>query len=80
MKKLMTISMLAAVLSVGIATNASASGEHGHDVGGRAMHAGPAGAGAFAGDRRHGNNAYAAASEEVDRLLNTKLKSICRGC
>jgi hypothetical protein len=34
-----------------------------------------------AGGRRHGNNAYMkAASEERDKLLNTKLKSICRGC
>ena len=35
----------------------------------------------LAGGRRHGNNAYIkAASEERDKLLNTKLKSICRGC
>jgi hypothetical protein len=35
----------------------------------------------LAGRRRRGNNAYMkAASEERDKLLNTKLKSICRGC
>ena len=35
----------------------------------------------FAGGRRHGNDAYAkAASEERDRLLDTQIKSICRGC
>ena len=35
----------------------------------------------LAGGRRHGNNAYMkAASEERDKLLNTQLKSICRGC
>jgi hypothetical protein len=37
--------------------------------------------GQFAGDRRHANDAYAnAASQEVDKLLDQKLKSICRGC
>jgi hypothetical protein len=35
----------------------------------------------FAGDRRHGNDAYVnAASGETDKLLNSELKSICRGC
>jgi hypothetical protein len=35
----------------------------------------------FAGDRRHGNDSYIkAASDERDKLLTTKLKSICRGC
>jgi hypothetical protein len=36
---------------------------------------------AVAGDRRHGNDAYTkAASDEEDKLLAGKLKSICRGC
>ena len=31
--------------------------------------------------RRHGNDSYIkAASDERDKLLNTQLKSICRGC
>jgi hypothetical protein len=35
----------------------------------------------FAADRRHSNDAYMkAASDETDKLLNSKLKSICRGC
>jgi len=35
----------------------------------------------FAGDRRHGKDAYTkAASDERDKLLNSQLKSICRGC
>lgn len=39
------------------------------------------GSGSSAGDRHHGNDAYVkAASEEEDKLLNTKIKSICRGC
>jgi hypothetical protein len=35
----------------------------------------------FSGDQRRGNDAYTkAASDERDKLLTTKLKSICRGC
>ncbi len=35
----------------------------------------------FASDRGHGNDAtIKAAADEGDRLLDTKLKSICRGC
>jgi hypothetical protein len=34
----------------------------------------------FARDRCHGNDAYIkAASDERDKLLNTQIKSICRG-
>lgn len=44
------------------------------------MH-GADGGGSFAGNDRRGNDAYVkAASEEEDKLLNTKIKSICRGC
>ena len=53
-------------------------GGHGsrHGFGGRGMHGAK-----FSGGRRHGNDAYAkAASAEIDRLLNTRIKSICRGC
>lgn len=35
----------------------------------------------FAGGGRHGNDSYIkAASDERDKLLNAKLKNICRGC
>ena len=35
----------------------------------------------FAGGHRHGNGSYIkAASDEREKLLDTKLKSICRGC
>jgi hypothetical protein len=35
----------------------------------------------FAGGHRHGNDEYIkAASEERDKLLNTQIQSICRGC
>ncbi|MCC8982472.1 hypothetical protein H8A92_27290, partial [Bradyrhizobium sp. 10BB] len=56
---------------------------HGHGGGhSHSMHAGGATrGGGFAGDARHGNDVYTnAASDEEDRLLNSKLKSICRGC
>ncbi len=36
---------------------------------------------AFAGGRRHGNDSYIkSASDQRDKLLNTRIKSICRGC
>jgi hypothetical protein len=35
----------------------------------------------FAGGRRAANDKYVkASSAEMDKLLNTKIKSICRGC
>ena len=35
----------------------------------------------FAGGRRYGNDDHIkAASEDRDKLLNTQIKSICRGC
>jgi hypothetical protein len=53
-----------------------ARGFGGHAFGGHGMHGAP-----FAGDRRHGDDAYVkAATDENDKLLNSKLKSICRGC
>jgi hypothetical protein len=59
--------------------SADARGDHGFGRGfrgGHGMH-GPQ----FAGDRHHGNDAYTkAVSDERDKLLNSKLKSICRGC
>jgi hypothetical protein len=58
--------------------SADARGIHGlgRGFGGRGMH-GPQ----LSGDRRHGNDAYMkAASDERDKLLMAKLKSICRGC
>jgi hypothetical protein len=58
--------------------DANARGGHGavHGLGGHGMHGEQ-----FAGGRRRGNDNYVkAASEERDRLLNTQIKSICRGC
>jgi hypothetical protein len=70
------------ILSIAMAAPADARSGHGfhHGFGGHEMHGGD-GDGSFAGDRRHGNDAHVkAASEEEDKLLNTKIKSICRGC
>lgn len=48
----------------------------GHGFGERGAHES-----GFAGGRRRGNDNYIkAASQEREKLLNTKLKSICRGC
>jgi hypothetical protein len=58
--------------------SADARGGHGpgHSLSGQGMHGEQ-----FAGGRRHGNDSYVkAASEERERLLNTQIKSICRGC
>ena len=70
------------ILSMLMTASAEARGGHDfhHGLGGHEMH-GNDGGGSFAGNRRHGNDAYVrAASEEEDKLLNTKIKSICRGC
>jgi hypothetical protein len=64
-----------AVLAAGMASAEARGGGHGFGRGvfGHAAH--------FEGGRRHGNDAYIkAASDERDKLLTTKLKSICRGC
>jgi hypothetical protein len=65
-----------AALIASCAHSAQARGGHGFGRGGHGMHRAQ-----FAGDRRHGNDAYAkAASDERDRLLTNRIKSICRGC
>lgn len=71
----------ASLVGAGLVTStlpADARGAHGwgRDFSGHGVHGS-----AFAGDARHGNDAYIkAASDEEDKLLNTRLKSICRGC
>jgi hypothetical protein len=70
------------IVSMAMAAPAQTRGGHGfhHGSGSHEMH-GTHGGGSFAGNRRHGNDAYVkAASDEEDKLLNTKIKSICRGC
>lgn len=56
---------------------------HGHGGGhSQGIHAGGGSrGGGFAADRRYADDPYTkAAADEEDRLLNSKLKSICRGC
>jgi hypothetical protein len=70
------------ILSIAMAVPAEARGGHGshHGFGRHEMH-GADGGGSFAGNRRRGNDAYVkAAAEEEDKLLNNRIKSICRGC
>jgi hypothetical protein len=80
---LATVIGLATMLLMSGTSPSLARGDHsaGHSAGGqRGMRDGGSSA-SFAGGRRHGNDAYTkAASEERDRLLDTKIKSICRGC
>jgi hypothetical protein len=57
---------------------ADARGTHGMkgEFGGHGAHGAE-----FTGGHRHGNDSYVkAASDEREKLLTTKLKSICRGC
>ena len=75
------------VFALVLAPLAEARGGHGFGRGfhgGQGMYGGRYGGingASFAGDRRRGNDAYVkSASAERDRLLNTQIKSICRGC
>jgi hypothetical protein len=69
---------LAAAFLASLTASADARGVHGF---GRGFGAHGMPGAQFAGDRRHGNDAYTkASSNEQDKLLNSKLKSICRGC
>ena len=70
----LTIAAVSLALLAVCTLSAQARGGHGFE--GRGEHGGQ-----FAGGRRHGNDSYIkAASEEREKLLDTKLKSICRGC
>ena len=81
----MTIVTLALLGSVASLATADArerhSGFHGHHGMGGGMGAVSRGDGSLAGDQRHANDEYVkAAAEEEDKLLDSKIKSICRGC
>jgi hypothetical protein len=72
---------VAIVVSAALLVAASAPAFARGGGGPRSLGDSPAGRGEFAGGHRHGNDNYIkAASDERDKLLNTKLKSICRGC
>ena len=81
--------MIAATMLILFSPPAGARGHHGFGGSGHAgMHpergthgGGMHGSGAFANDQRRADDDYVkAASDEQDRLLNSKIKSICRGC
>jgi hypothetical protein len=69
---------LSLALLAALPLSAQARGGHGfsHGFARHGMHGEQ-----FAGGHRHGNDSYIkAASDEREKLLDTKLKSICRGC
>jgi hypothetical protein len=69
------VTIAAVVLTQLVASAEARGGGHGFGRGlrGHGAH--------FAGGDRHGDDAYVkAASADRDKLLTTKLKSICRGC
>lgn len=84
------IMLLAAALATADAASALARGGHGGGRGGHAgghgIHlghgsAGGIGGGSFARGGRNTNDKHVhAASDELDKLLNTRMKNICRGC
>jgi hypothetical protein len=68
-----------AALVASSAAPAVARGGHGFGRGGHEIHADGMHGAHMAGGR--GNDAYAkAASQELDKVLNSQVKSICRGC
>ena len=80
--------MLTLALLGGVAAPPAADargGRHGGLGGHHGMGAGSGGgmrgSGTFASDQRHANDDYVkAATQEEDKLLDTKIKSICQGC
>lgn len=82
MRTITTVGLLLALLAAAMPP-VDARARHGHGGGhSHGMHAGGAHrGGGMASDKRHSDDAYTkASSDEQDRLLNTRLKSICRGC
>ncbi|TWB90010.1 hypothetical protein FBZ93_115126 [Bradyrhizobium macuxiense] len=79
MRTITTVGLLLTLVAA--ATPPVDARDHGHDRL-HGMHAGGAHhGGGLASDKRHSDDAYTkASSDEEDRLLNTRLKSICRGC
>jgi hypothetical protein len=64
---------------MGLMAPAEARGSHGLHHASRAHHG--RGGGSLASDRSHANDTYVnAATQDEDKVLDTKVKSICRGC
>jgi hypothetical protein len=75
------IAALASALLAAFTLSAYARGGHGFSHGAGSSRGFASHGAEFAGGRRHGNDSYIkAASEDRERLLNTQIKSICRGC
>ncbi|HEY2531059.1 MAG TPA: hypothetical protein VGJ20_24530 [Xanthobacteraceae bacterium] len=83
-KSIVAAASLSVALLAASTLSADARGSHGdlhgfgfsHGFAGHGMHGVQ-----FAGGRRYGNDDHIkAASEDRDKLLNTQIKSICRGC
>jgi len=71
----------AALILLIMATASPANARSGHDIHGVRGHAMHGNAGSSATDRHHADDTSTkAAAEEEDRLLDDKVKSICRGC
>jgi hypothetical protein len=71
----------AALILIIVTAASSVNARNGHDMHGLRGHPMHGGTGTFATDRHHADDASTkAAAEEEDRLLDNKLKSICRGC
>jgi hypothetical protein len=68
---------LSSILLIALTTSVEARGGHGYS---RGVIGGPYRGGHFAGGRHGNDSSVKAASDDRDKLLNTKLKSICRGC
>jgi hypothetical protein len=80
MRTMTTVGLVLMVLGATMPA-AGARGGHGGHGGSHTHGIRAGGAGSAAGDKAHANDAYIkAASDEEDRLLDNKLKSICRGC
>jgi hypothetical protein len=70
------MTMAAVTVALLAESTLSADARGGHGFAGHGRHGTE-----FAGGHRHGNDSYIkAASDEREKLLDTKLKSICRGC
>ena len=77
----MSILMLALLGQFVFLPATARTGHHGGFGGHHGTGRGSTHGGAFASDRRHANGEHVkAAAEEEDRLLDSKVKSICRGC
>jgi len=76
-----TITMLALLGQLALLPSAGARNGHHDGIGGRHGTGRAAHGGAKAGGEQRANDDYVkAAAREEDKLLDSKIKSICRGC